>query len=419
VAESIPTAVEAETSDSAEVPASQPPAAKKSTLVDLDSDDEQVTGAASAAQLPGGSEPATVHTHNAEAGSGGDDLSNSAEAVIPPVLDQVPATAGQSIDTEGPDAVDVDMNTSGGVADASATTAKDLAQSNGEGPTRGDPNQEDFVEVFVSTETHVETRVETTTSAITSAQLPADSALSLSPTKAHPSILASPRSDGRSPKKVRLDLEPSIESVLHSPHQRQSEPSESRSNAANAVGRDVHEITRPTHGSETMSPASPRRTPDRSVRANQTSSPVAHQSTPLRRSLVHDNIMSSERKRRRSMDKQRSSVTPSLGSQPDVVLANTVFPPARVQVEPLPPPPPFTGPYLSDNERTEQILAGQRLIQQKKDEYKANIQKFCDRYGLGPGELMALVNEMPKRRAMAGAVYWADVEKGLVEKFGR
>jgi len=88
-------------------------------------------------------------------------------------------------------------------------------------------------------------------------------------------------------------------------------------------------------------------------------------------------------------------------------------------VEPLPPPPPYNGPYLSESERTEQILSGQRLIQQKKDEYKQNIQKFCDKYGLTPGELMAVVNELPKRRHAVGAVYWVDVEMGLRERFGR
>ena len=268
--------------------------------------------------------------------------------------------------------------------------------------------------VVVSAQSHVETLVEITESTTAAAQLHVEPRRSISPLKAHPSILASPRSDARSPKKVRLDLEPSIDSVMHHPRQRYSDPPGPNSNA---VGRDIREITRPRHTAPVTQPISPTRTPERSTHVPQASSPST---TPLRRSLMQDNIMSSERKRRRSMDKHsRQSATPLSAHKPDVVLASTVTPPARVQVEPVPPPPPVIGPYLTDSERTEQILAGQRLIQQKKDEYKQNIRKFCDKYDLTPGELMAVVNEMPKRRSMVGAVYWADVDNGLRERFGR
>jgi hypothetical protein len=317
----------------------------------------------------------------------------------------VPSVPGSSTGLEGIEsgsiaAVDVAAETGSTVnpVDGSA----DEAQSNSESSA------------VVIAQSHVEIEMEITESSTPFVQAPIAPGRSISPIKAHPSILASPRSEGRSPKKVRLDLEPSIDSVMHSPHQRHSDAPTSSSNV---VGRDVREITRPRHSAPAINPGSPISTPERSIHMHQASSPNA---TPLRRSLVQDNIMSSERKRRRSMDKHsRQSATPSSANKPDVVLASTVFPPARIQVEPLPPPPPYNGPHLSEFERTEQVLSGQRLIQQKKDEYKHNIQKFCDKYGLTPGQLMAVVNEMPKRRSMVGAVYWADVEDGLRERYGR
>lgn len=54
-----------------------------------------------------------------------------------------------------------------------------------------------------------------------------------------------------------------------------------------------------------------------------------------------------------------------------------------------------------------------------REEYRAKIVILSERYGLTAGEVVGVVNELPKGKGMGGGVYWGDVEEGLRRRFGR
>ena len=136
------------------------------------------------------------------------------------------------------------------------------------------------------------------------------------------------------------------------------------------------------------------------------------------RSLLRDEIMSSVSKRRRILERaaQRGRQT-----SPDKVYVSTSILPARSTPDTSPRP--HRGrspsPLLSPAERTDRILSGQQLVLTIKEQYRARISAFSEKYGVRPTELFRVVNEMPKGRiSKGGQVYWLDVEEGLKRHYG-
>jgi len=224
-------------------------------------------------------------------------------------------------------------------------------------------------------------------------------------------IPASSRLDSRSPKKVRLDIEVSPEQQAPASRPAELAPND---HPPQFLVRDLRDITKPSRPRQSL-PAQLAGTPDRSAHPR-FSTPIL---TPRKRSLMQDHMLSSEKKRRRrSLDPAQS-----VHYHPDVVLASTRFPPARVQDPNAPPPPPIIPrsgppPPMTQEERNNRILSGQAVALRHRDEYKRHVTQLCEKYGISPRDVSDFVNAMPKRRNATGELYWRDVEAGLHERFG-
>ena len=221
---------------------------------------------------------------------------------------------------------------------------------------------------------------------------------------------ASPRAESRSPKKVRLDIEPSPEG--HGPPSPAASASRDGS-PSHFLVRDIRDITKPTRPRQSL-PAHLAGTPER-IAHPRFSTPIL---TPRKRSLMQDHMLSSEKKkRRRSLDPVQA-----IAQQPDFVLASTTFPPARVQDPNAAPPPPIIPrsgipPPMTQEERHNRILSGQAVALRHRDEYKRHVTQLCGKYGISPRDVSDFVNAMPKRRNATGELYWRDVDAGLHERF--
>jgi hypothetical protein len=215
----------------------------------------------------------------------------------------------------------------------------------------------------------------------------------------------------RTPRKVRIELEEetTVESVVTS--SRDDEES----------GTQEREAFRPRHSVPMQqTPLRQNQTPDRSSAIGGASFTTPHLSTPLKRSLVLETIMSSEKKRQRSIDRaagrgpRRSTMGQYADEGPDTVMASTKFPSSQLHTAPEHVPPPLvpSGPALTPEEWHEKVEAGKMLVKRQQEEYRRHIAELCAMFSLTPGELVRVVNELPKK-ARGGEMYWKDVEHGL------
>lgn len=220
------------------------------------------------------------------------------------------------------------------------------------------------------------------------------------------------QAETKSPKKVRIDLPPE-----HVPEA----SAVSGGTTSQAVLTNGH--TAPSAEGQSPRIATEIATPIRLSASTRFSTPSV--SSSRKRSLLGEKIQSSERKRLRASvmsDRRDSGRIESMerDENPDTVMASTTIPRARILVEPTQVAPPRpAGPMLTAEEFQEKVELGKTVIERQKEEYKRNIGQLCAVYGMGPIEMAKEINSLPRRKGAAGEMYWADVSKGLKEKFGR
>ena len=56
------------------------------------------------------------------------------------------------------------------------------------------------------------------------------------------------------------------------------------------------------------------------------------------------------------------------------------------------------------------VAASERLVNDRKEEYKANIARLCRKFRITPKQLIGIVNRIPKS-SHSGVMYWEDVEE--------
>lgn len=113
----------------------------------------------------------------------------------------------------------------------------------------------------------------------------------------------------------------------------------------------------------------------------------------------------------------------------DTVTSSTA-PPPPYQVPPRPatpatatPPPARARPTspprpLTPKQHEERVRAGAQIVYSVRDQYRARIQRFSEKYAATPSEIFAIVNHLPRAHATGGDAYWDDVEGGLRAHFG-
>lgn len=234
------------------------------------------------------------------------------------------------------------------------------------------------------------------------------------------------RSLSKSPKKVRIDIGPDNIPMSSSTVNNEAPPVHTPAPKEVATASAGTSASRSRHVEELAKELS---TPRRLSATARFSTPGV--SSSHKRSLIDGMIQSSERKRQRASlsRSERRKSGPVAESQedetPDTVMASTVIPP-RAQVIPdstLPPAstPPLRppAPVVTLEEWQANVATGKTVVERQKEEYKKNIQIRCDTYGLTPAELVRAMDRLPRKKGAAGDMYWADVDRGLKEKFGR
>ena len=146
-----------------------------------------------------------------------------------------------------------------------------------------------------------------------------------------------------------------------------------------------------------------------------------------RRSLLQDSIRSSGEKRRRTLERAalRGSGRNRSQSSPDKVYV----------VQPIPPlPPPSSSsrastprpqrprsPPLSGEERMAKVYEGHNLVKTIQERYKEKVMEYAQRYGIKPGEVYRIVDEMRQQGVAVGSggLFWDDIDEGFRRRFGR